>query len=350
MTSNTKLKDIYSLYETRSSNYFDENTGLIHKKDSLLKLIEKNDLVERRKTILLINVNIKNDFTELDPDRMKDYYFSDSWKYPEECSNASLVEIADIFFITDNFYSSQDYASFSEEFKDKFCFKPNNQELLEFVYQDKCLDGETVNSFFDGGILDNNDLKRSFDQFHFKNISIQRLNNSTREISYHGAYYADSLGLDYSNNAYCSVEFIQAKDELSFYKELLLDAFTHLTEKNYKMAYFNAFAAFENFVNVMSGRARERMNLGTKFHFAYNNHFRIRGFADSRAFRQFSSALSSFAKMRHEIAHGSVHTVDWKSPTGEQKALYMYVFSSITMICYENGFRTLDELEAYLMS
>lgn len=350
MTSNTKLKDIYSLYATRSSNYFDENNGLIHKKDSLLKLNEKNDLIEKRKTILPINVNINNDFTELDTDRTKDYYFSDSWTYPEECSNVSFIEITNILFVTDLFQSSADYSTFVNEYIDEFYFKPNTQELLEYVSQKKCTNGDTVDSFFDGSILDNQDLKHSFDQFHFKNISIQRLNNSTREIGYHGAYYADSFGLDYSNNAYCSVEFIQAKDELSFYKELLLDAFTHLTEKNYKMAYFNAFTAFENFVNAMSGRATARMKLGTKFNLAYNNHSTIRGFASSLVFRQFSSALSGFTKMRNEIAHGSVHTVDWKSPTGEQKALNMYVFSSITMICYENGFQTLDELKAYLKS
>ncbi|MCU4578437.1 hypothetical protein KTJ34_13485 [Acinetobacter courvalinii] len=348
MTNNTRLKDIYSLYETRSSNFFDENNGLIHKKDSLLKLNEKNNLIEKRKTILPINVNIKNDFTELDTDRMKDYYFSDSWKYPDECSNISFIEIKNILFITDQFQSSADYSTFVNEYIDEFYFKPNTQELLEYVYQKKCTNGDTVDSFFDGSILDNQDLKHNFEQFHFKNISIQRLNNSTREIGYHGAYHADSLGLDYSNNAYCSVEFIQSKDELSFYKELLLDAFTHLTEKNYKMAYFNAFAAFENFVNAMSGRATARMKLGTKFNLAYNNHFTIRGFASSLVFRQFSSVLSGFIKIRNEIAHGNVHTVDWKSPAGEQKALSMYVFSSITMICYENGFQTLDELKTYL--
>lgn len=350
MTSNTKLKDIYSLYKNRSFNFFDENNGLIHGKDSLLKLNDKNDLIERRKAILRINVNIKNDFTELDDENMKDYYFSDSWKYPEECSNVSLVEIEDILFVTDLFQSTQDYSTFVNDFIAEFYFKPNTQELLEFVWQKKCTNDETVDSFFDGSIMTNDELTHSLDQFHFKKLSIQRINNSTRTISYHGAYYADSFGLDYSSNAYCSVEFIQAKEELSFYKELLLDAFTHLIEKNYKMAYFNAFAAFENFVNAMTGRERERMNLGTKFHLAYNNHFTIRGFADSRVFRQLSSALSSFANLRHEIAHGSVHTVDWKSETGEQKALNMYVFSSITMICYENGFQTLDELKAYLMS
>lgn len=348
MTSNITLQKFYSLYKTRHFNQFEKNGGLIHENDTLIKLNLKNGLIERKKYIFRIHVDINHDITEYDKFSTKDYYFASKWTFPDGIAGVYFVNILDTLIVTDEFQGTNDYQLFNKEYIDKFSFKPSNSELLNFVNNEKCNESkERVDDFFDGSIQNNNYLDHS-SEFCFKSIEIQRINNSSHEINYHGAYFTDSLGMYFADSTFCSVALIQAKPDLPFYKELLLDCFNHLNDKNFKMAYFNAFAAFENFVNVTSCRATERLKLSKKFKFAYNNNQSIPNFELCRVYRQLRTALDSYTKIRNEIAHGNIHTIDWSSPTGEAKATEMFLYSTIAMMCFEHNFQTLDELKAFL--
>lgn len=114
------------------------------------------------------------------------------------------------------------------------------------------------------------------------------------------------------------------------------------------MAFFNAYAAFENFVNTKSGQEQTPERLSDKFRVAFNNHQEIKDFVSCDSFTKLATALKTqkFESTRNDIAHGKATSVNWKSR--KQAAADMYIFTSTIILCFEKGYRNFNEIRKCL--
>lgn len=338
---------ILSSYRTFQDIYtqFDENLNVLN----IL-----NDLIQSKTIFLRVHVNIDYNFVSYDKDVLKPYYFIGGWDFKEYAKKIFEAEVEDIFFILSDFKDSEDYIRLSEMYVDEFNVSPSIENILKFAHQRGDFGSFSSAEYdFDGNIVCNSSLK-NYSQFHFKELAILNINNNSSVINYHGSFYTDSAGVDFSEyeTIFAKLSVKHAAFNLPFYKELLLEAYSLLLEGNYKMAYFNAFAAFENFVNLKSEKDDHQGRLLDKFKDAYNNHPYEYQFAGQDSYCQLATVYKSekFDKIRNDIAHGLDKNVIWNSKKQKKKAVEMYIFTSIAILCFTQDFKSFNELRRYLKS
>lgn len=330
MKSSTSLQDIFELLA-----------------ENLTKLNICNNIIERKEVILKTNFNVNLDFTDFDRYVQQPYFFFDAWSFKHLYNKVFTAEIKDTFFVIDTIQSSDDYIELSDQFLLKYAYEPETDELLTFIHEHARDTGKSIYDYFEGCISDNDSLQLNRN-FHIKAIDIVSINNNTRNIAYHGSFFTDDVGFEYIHHLYTILEITCSKTKKPFYKELLLEAYSLMQEGNYKMAYFVAYTAFENFVNVKSGEALEAKRLSDKFKDAYNKHPNIQNFSSHESYRQLINNIDYYTHIRNSIAHGQDNQHIWNDECNVKIATEMYIYTSICIICYEKGLRNFKELKKYL--
>lgn len=327
--------------------------------NNIIVLTILNSLIKQKTCYFPIDVNIDYDLTPYKKSVIKPYYFTSTTEFEKITSKIFKAEFGRIYFILDEFEYSNDYLELYDELKfnnnhetdvDWDEYIPDIADVLTLAYEienKKYPYFKSKSSFdFDGYILDNDTLKDN-DQYYFENIAVHSINNNSHEIKLHGTIFTDVTEIQRS---YVEFQIECAHADLPFYKELLLESYSLLAEGNNKMAFFNSFAAFENFVNIISGKGNVEERLADKFKDAFNNHPKIEGFASFDSYTKLATALKQFRfeKTRNDIAHGNAIAVDWKSPKQKQAAIDMYIFTSIVILSFELGFKSFSEIRKYI--
>lgn len=327
--------------------------------DNIIVLAILNSLIKKKTCYFPIDITIDYGLTPYEKGLSKPYYFTSTSDFEKVASKIFNTEFGGIYFILDEFESSNDYLELYDEVKfiKNYQADRGREEYIPDIADVLTLSHEIKNnkhpyyqsrsSFdFDDFIWDNYSLKNN-GQYYFENISVHSINNNSHVIKLHGTIFMDVTDIQ---RCYVEYQIECANADLPFYKELLLESYSLLAEGNNKMAFFNAFAAFENFVNVISGKENAEERLAAKFKDAFNNHPKIAQFASFDSYTKLATALRGFKfeKTRNDIAHGNATSVDWKSPKQKQAAIDMYIFTSIVILSFESEFKNFNELRGYL--
>lgn len=331
---------------------FDELHALF--KDNIFVLNKLNGIAARETVFIpLDNLQYDYDMTEYQGTKITSKYFKNEWSFGYLGDKVFDASIGEPVFPVAGIAQTKIYMQLHDEFYERYGWKPEIDNVLSHAINRSLDPHINITDYdFDCKLYENDELKRSTHDFYFNSIQLLGVDNINREILFHGTYEADSFGMDYiqMNPAYIPIHLEYSKPCDHFYKEILLDAYTHYVEGNYKMAYFNAFAAFDNFVNIVSNTARVKDRLSNKFKLAFNKNEIHENFAEYDSMRQLKDAMKkySFERVRNDIAHGNTKNSDWHSDDMKDLANKMYVFTSATILCFEKGFCKFQELKKYL--
>lgn len=309
--------------------------------NDLIKLNIMNNLLKTHDVFFKISMNINYDFTEYDKFLPKNYYFLDGWSFEKICSKIFKADIKEIFFLNENIINSKEYLLYSDKYYQEYSYDPSSiEELLTFI-QNKVVEGvtDTVIDFLGNDIIENYNLAKSA-EFSIKAIDVFGIDNNEQKVNYHGSFHGDSLGIYHSDNFYCQLQLVGSNSDLPFHKELLLEAYSLILEKNYKLAFFTAFTALENFCNVKSNTELESNSLSDKFKKAFIKASPC--LVGEEAYRQLKTNLSDLILIRNQIAHGNENG-NWHQHSAESNAIKMYIFTSMAFLCHEMKIRNFKQ-------
>lgn len=302
-----------------------------------------NDLTNVKRLIAKISCNFDYDMNGYDKLKMQQHYFTGKYNVGIYTKKILTAEINEIYFLTDTIKNLSEYKNLRELFVQKHDYEPEIDELLtETLEFDEVLRDYNIHNDLNRYFLNN----ESMDSIgpSFTKVELIGLDNIGCNIKYHGSFYGDSINLDIVNNgqAYMKLSLLCSNLNLPFYKELLLDSYIHLGEKNYKMCTFIAYAAFESFINIVSGQEDSEERLLDKF----KSLFKTKQ-VDNKNLNTYDSytKLINFYKdeklqeIRNNIAHGKSDNDYWKDDEGLQTAYKMFVFSSLVIMCYEKSIK-----------
>lgn len=322
-----------------------------------------NGMVVQKHIIAQLMCDFDYDMNGYEKGRDQYHFFTGAYSLSGITNKVYDVKVGDIYFATDNMIASDAFINQKAIFQEEHFYVPSADEVLteslmiDPEYRDIDLHPDLDEYFFENSTLDSSNFK-------FTKFEIIGLDNVKSEIKYHGTLYGDSYGLNTVENrqAYMQLSLECTALNLPFYKELLLDAYSHYQSSNYKMCAFLAFTAFESFINITSDLryqndssaikpSEEKDSLLNKFIEVFKSKQ-----VDEKNFNTFDSfaKLKTFfnskqlTKTRNAIAHGTEDYCLWKYNEGEVHAKNIYVFTSLVILCYENSLKDLNAFERFM--
>jgi hypothetical protein len=179
------------------------------------------------------------------------------------------------------------------------------------------------------------------DGLKFNDVRVESINNLKRHFTVLGGYEAVSDRIDPDDWEILVEYLLTGVPEEStigkFYVELLAEAYSLLLAGNFKLAYFIAFTALENYVNDKMGSENDEERFSDKVKKLFKSVF---GDVSTHAiFTSIIRDLSSFEKTRNTIAHGrEVIHVD----SDELENILVFVLTLVATS--ENKFYTFREI------
>lgn len=328
-------------------------------KDHLIELNQLNDLTHKKDIFIpLSNLKYDHDLTKDQDLTIGANYFQHHWSFKEISSKVFSAKVDEPYFVTSGMNNSKEYLKYESRYIEMYKAQPQVADVLSLALHLSPDPHVHIEDFdFDGYLFSNSELKSNHHHFYFNALKLLSIDNNNQKIHLHGTYQADTFGIEYLQNepAFVKLSLLCAKPCDHFYQEILLDAYSQLLESNYKMAFFNAFAAFDNFVNTVSDTVNVQDRLSNKFTLAYATKTFIdngiqRNFAGTGSYSKLKNVLDelNLEQVRNDIAHANQSSSDWAKPEKKDLAIKMYIFSSMIMLCYQNGYQDFKMLRKHL--
>lgn len=192
-------------------------------------------------------------------------------------------------------------------------------------------------------VLKENEVPTDFDSFKFQKAKIYSIDNINKKINYdctcitEGNFLGDDIVNIYFTTKLCGV----VKDITSFdlYKQLIVDSYRKYLNKDYRMAFFLMFSAFECFINSSLNSDDEEKRLVEKKNELFKSKFPILNINEINS----SVDMKKYEKKRNDIAHGR------EKITIEKQLVDDIYFDFISLIVSLNqGITNYTDLASYL--
>jgi len=331
-----KIQDIISQYQNKLEN-----------------LNSANYMLQVQEKIVQMECSFNYDMNGYDKGVIQPHYFTGQFNFDKDFSKVFSATLGEIFFDPN---SVETKAKF-QEYADLYYFRHKKdgtaaEVITETIRQPNgYLGALNQHDFFSEHLLPNHYLDGT--NCKFQNIEGLIVDNNQRCVKFHGTFVAEYSGLEMVEiqPPFLEVTLTCSNPYMPFYKELLLDAYVHLTEKNYKMATFNAHAAFECFVNTQSKSENTAGRLINKFKQAYKTQpVHREKFTGFDTFTKLNTFYTNelLEKVRNDIAHGNTDSDFWQDQAGVITATKMYVFTSLVILCYDQSFKNFKDFEWHM--
>lgn len=276
------------------------------------------------------------DYSAYDSYRESDYYFANSWDFSFDFSRIFRITNKETLFVHPDLYHNLN--KFHKDVLSTNGFKSNSDvgDMLSFVIDSVEMTDEVHKTL--------NENLLNFDSSmtpHINVLNIAGVDNNKKKVFYNGSFY--SAGIDHGEyDVVCCAEVIGVgvSRYSYFFKELLVEAYSHLVDSNYKMAYFIAYSALENYVNWKINGDLIEERFSNKYKSAFKT---LPEFEHNIIYPYFKSKLPEYTTLRIVIAHGKDDESALVS-IDENKALDMYLFTVITILTIEKQVKTPQDL------
>ncbi|MBJ8428615.1 hypothetical protein [Acinetobacter bereziniae] len=326
---------------------------IISNYDGDFQLLNKaNNLTTTKQLIAQLSCDFDYHMNGYDKSRMQQHYFTGQYNVGIYTKKILAAQLGKIYFVPDTLKSLPEYKKLKKSFIHKHDYEPEIDELLTQTLElDEVLGSYHIHHHLSCYFMDN-DFMDSINP-NFTKVEIIGVDNFNCTINYHGSFYGDSscLNMVEYGQTFMELSLLCSNQNIPFYKELLLDSYIHLEEKNYKMSAFIAFTAFESFVNDVSGREDVEERLVNKFKFAFKSK-QVDG-KNLNSYDSFTKLLNFYndenlPEIRNNIAHGKIDFNFWQCNDGLQTACKFFVFSSLVIMCYEKSIKDFKNIDKYL--
>lgn len=328
---------------------------VISKYDGEFNLLNyANGLIIKKNIVAELSCSFDYDMNDYDKHNEQCHYFTGCYKLFGFTSKVLSVKLGNVFLANDSLQYQPAFIAQSEAFENEHGYMPTTEEVFtQGLVLDETFQLPEIHPDLCEFIIDNDDMKSS--DPYFNKVEITGLDHMHNAINYHGTLYGDSSGLDIIeyHKPFMHLHLECSNSMLPFYKELLLDAYINLQNKNYKMCAFLAYAAFESFVNIVSKREYKKERLINKFKYTFKLK-KVDG-NNLNTFDCYTKLLNFYndnglSKYRDMIAHGKEDYDIWSDTEGADIADKMFVFTSLSILFYERSMKNLQCFNAYMKS
>lgn len=255
--------------------------------DLLKKLLKKMNVIQQFKTIIKINNFPDADIIPTDWREDDNNYFKNSWKFDSYYKN--VLEFA---FLEERVYHFDQIREAEEELVMQL-------NIDDIEYSLNLIDDVDSDYFqYNGYDTDFNE------SFKFHKVRLVAVDNFKKKIWYDGSFFGNHETYDNPEwGSFSKVQLVGIPSVLMyFYQELLGESYLLYNSGNYKMSYFMAYAALENYVNSNLGSEESEERFKDKLKKWFKT--KISNLETHEIYCSLIKKYDEFTKKRNVIAHG----------------------------------------------
>lgn len=187
------------------------------------------------------------------------------------------------------------------------------------------------------------EVPTEFDEFKLNKIHLYSYDNVNKTLNYDCTCKTERMFLgDDFVDIYCEVDLTGISNNFfseKLYNQLIVDSYLKYLQKDYRMAFFLMYSAFECFINLKSGKPEEEKRLVQKKNELFKTRFKVLNLNNINS----SVNMSNYEKTRNDIAHGKENFNISKKLVDD---IYFDFISLI--ISFEKNIKNYNELRLYL--
>ncbi|OKS88703.1 hypothetical protein [Mucilaginibacter polytrichastri] len=256
------------------------------------KLLAKLGILEWKTIFFDVDLEPDYDILKYQKD-YADYYFKNSLSFEGRYQYVLDAEIGSF-----NLYPYEVLKYISEESGIALPDDFENAQVVKFLEEVSASDRDQLVDF---------GWKPEIDQLNLYCLRISHIENNTKAIVYEGGYMGllTDFGGDLTLYADISLKVVPFLDRApnQFYKTLVAEAYLLFMQRNYKLAAFTLFSAYDNFVNDKYGNPYEEIRLREKLKAVFKDRFAA--LEKHNIYTQIKRQIDDFEKVRNSIAHGT---------------------------------------------
>lgn len=202
-------------------------------------------------------------------------------------------------------YYFHEEIDFSDIFSDVICFSEIIPHVFSQSYEPDFL-AKNLSPITPNEIkkMEEKEVPSEFDCFKLQKIHLYSVDNVNKTINYDCTCSTEEmmLGNDFVD-IYCEVDLCGITWKINtanLYNQLIVDSYRKYLQKDFRMAYFLMYSAFECFINTKSGKHDEEKRLVQK----KNELFKLKFSCLNSNQINSSVDMKKYEDIRNDIAHG----------------------------------------------
>lgn len=263
------------------------NYSTFNRQTNLKFLLQALDILESRHVIIKLNTFPDYDISKYHGLSTAEYFFRNSWKY-----NHLFDEVCEASFALNRVFHEDHIREMRMEYRFSFDFA----DFTSFLQAVHDRNPEAfVQHGFDAGELD---------EFNLKRLRLSSIDSIKREIFYEGVFLGDSSMIDpigWSVYSLISVTGIKSFSD-KVYNALIAESYMLFYKGDFKLSYFLAYTALENFVNSSLGKVEDEGRLKDNLNELFASRFNDLG--THQIYSSVTTIFGSLTMKRNWIAHG----------------------------------------------
>lgn len=293
------------------------------KQENLLDgLLFKLGVLKKEQLIIKVDISPDPDVVPTDWRVDDNNYFKNYWSFSEQ-----FASVSEIKFTKNRVYHFDDIKAAESEFELSL-----NGDAIDFSLN---IIDQLDSSYFSINGTD----QHVNESFNFHRVRLLSIDNEKRKVWYdgsflgsHDSYFQNDWGV-FSKIAVAGIP-IALK---SFYLELIGESYLLYKNGKYKLSYFIAYSALENYVNTGLGSEETEERLIDKLKYYLKE--QAGNLLKHEIFNSIIDIFSGYTINRNNIAHGK-----GAIEVGEQHAQEALVFVGTLICAFNNNISTFKEL------
>lgn len=294
----------------------------LKERDLLKKLLIKMNILKQYHTIIKIDNSPDTEVIPTDWREDDNNYFKNSWQFGSYFKN-----VIEFNFLIERIYHFEHILEAEVELD----MRLNSNEIEHSLN----LIDEVDNAFFEDNGYDT-DLNETF---KFQKVRLVAIDNVKKTIWYDGSFFGNHQTYDNPEwGTFSKVQLTGIPSFLTyFYQDLLGESYLLYHTGNYKMAYFIAYAAMENYVNSNLGSEESEERFKDKLKQWLKS--KVINLEKHEVYCAIIKGYDEFTKKRNTIVHGK-ELIEITKVQAEAVLLFV----AILIYSFENCLPTFDEM------
>lgn len=256
------------------------------KENITFKLLLKLNILNSDSLIIRINNFPDNDISTYHREIDTDYYFKNTWDFKHH-----FKYITKINFSEKRVYHSDDIKEVSDDLN--ISLDSNNiEESLNEIYS---LENDNYSNY---------GTEPYFDEFKLHRLRLNYVDNISKKVNYEGSFYGNNETFEPLDwGLFSLINIVGIPIYISdFYKELIAESYLLQLNGNYKLSYFIAYSALENYINYKFGSEEIEERLKDKL----KDLIKIKSpdLTKNKIYTSVIADFDLFTRKRNIIAHG----------------------------------------------
>ena len=294
----------------------------LKEKDLLKRLLIKMNILQQHQTIIKIDNSPDTDIIPTDWREDDNNYFKNSWQFGSYFKN-----VVEFKFLNERIYHFENI----KEAEVELDMRLNCDEIehsLNLI--------EAVNNAF----FEDNGYDTDFNEtFKFHKVRLVAIDNVKKMIWYDGSFYGNHETYDIPEwGIFSKVQLTGIPSLLTyFFQDLLGESYLLYHMGNYKMAYFIAYAAMENYVNSNLGSEESEERFKDKLKQWLKS--KVINLEKHEVYCSIIKGYDEFTNKRNTIAHGK-ELIEITKVQAESVLLFV----AILICAFDNDLSTFEDI------